>query len=211
VGTEQTNADFERFLDSQLQTRLGELAGPTTDHRRAAYHLAATGSASWFGVAGARRMPASRAAVALVTAALALVAGSAVAAAAVTGSSDPGVWGRTVTQAVAECKDHLADGEHGIGQCVSEVARRHGEAQKEAHGNGGSDNQDTGDANGDHPGQGGDSNGPHGKPAGVPSPNPAASDHPAPGGATGNPPGGPPATPPGQLNRPVKPSPGPRQ
>ena len=73
----------------------------------------------------------AKAAAGLV-AAMTLAAGGSIAAAA-SGSPNPADWGRTVTSAVASCKDKLGDGQHGIGQCVSAVAREHGAAQRAAH------------------------------------------------------------------------------
>jgi hypothetical protein len=68
-----------------------------------------------------------KAGVAAGVATLALaVAGGSVAAIATTGSPSPGVWGKTVTAAVANCKAQLRDSQRGIGQCVSDVAQRHG-------------------------------------------------------------------------------------
>ena len=62
-----------------------------------------------------------------------------VAAAATTGSLDPNVWGQQVKTRVAECKAKLADGQHGIGDCVSSFASQHGTSAAGAsrqHGNG---------------------------------------------------------------------------
>lgn len=38
-----------------------------------------------------------------------------------------------MTQAVATCKADLKGGEHGIGQCVSAVARQNGPAERAEH------------------------------------------------------------------------------
>ena len=58
-----------------------------------------------------------------------------------------------MTQRVQECKDKLADGQHGIGDCVSSFASQHGAAVASAarhHGNAnGHDNANgNGNANG---------------------------------------------------------------
>lgn len=89
-----------------------------------------------------------------------LLTGVAVAAAAVTvagvattGSLNPTNWGEQVTMRVSDCKAHLTDGQHGIGDCVSDLASTHGAAVASAarhHGDG------NGNANGhgkdkDHP------------------------------------------------------------
>lgn len=63
-----------------------------------------------------------------------LLSGVVVAAAAVTvagtaatGSPNPLVWGQQVSHYVTDCKDKLADGQHGIGDCVSTFASSHGQ------------------------------------------------------------------------------------
>lgn len=44
-----------------------------------------------------------------------------------TGSVSPVNWGQHVTQTVQSCKDDLANsGQHGIGDCVSDIANTHG-------------------------------------------------------------------------------------
>ena len=71
----------------------------------------------------------------------ALAAGGATAAIAATGSLSPVNWGQHVVQAVERCKDELrgtqetaAGGpDRGIGQCVSAVARQHGQQQGDQH------------------------------------------------------------------------------
>jgi hypothetical protein len=56
--------------------------------------------------------------------------------AATTGVANPLDWGHTVTQQVQTCKANLATGEHGIGQCVSAVAKTHGAAVSDSHSHG---------------------------------------------------------------------------
>ncbi len=69
--------------------------------------------------------------VAITTVAL---AGAGVGAkAATTGDANPLNWGAQVTQQVQSCKDNLAGGQHGIGQCVSDFAKQHGQAVSGAH------------------------------------------------------------------------------
>jgi len=63
----------------------------------------------------------------------ALMATSALAAGLVTGSADPQVWGQHVADAVATCKTQLANGQHGIGACVSAIARQKGTQEREQH------------------------------------------------------------------------------
>ncbi|HLQ62041.1 MAG TPA: hypothetical protein VK131_09270 [Candidatus Acidoferrales bacterium] len=75
-------------------------------------------------------VPTAAKAVAVAVAAILVAAG---AASAATGSPNPAVWGATVTQAVADCKNALQPGQHGIGQCVSAVARTHGPTVSAEH------------------------------------------------------------------------------
>jgi hypothetical protein len=71
--------------------------------------------------------------VGLAAAVLAVGAGAAAATAA-TGTDNPVVWGKTVTAAVATCKGQLmAAGQHGIGQCVSAVAKQKGAEERALH------------------------------------------------------------------------------
>jgi len=54
--------------------------------------------------------------------------------AATTGDPNPVNWGTQVTQQVTTCKAELAAGDHGIGQCVSNFAKQHGQATGQGHG-----------------------------------------------------------------------------
>jgi hypothetical protein len=70
-----------------------------------------------------------------------------VAGAASTGSLNPAVWGQQVKQQVETCKDQLAQGQHGIGECVSDFASQHGQtvasgARQHGNGNGNGGSQD---------------------------------------------------------------------
>jgi hypothetical protein len=65
-----------------------------------------------------------------------LMATGGLAAAVVTGSVDPQVWGRHVVAAVATCKSQLSSGQHGIGACVSAIARQKGAQVRDQHSNG---------------------------------------------------------------------------
>jgi hypothetical protein len=56
-------------------------------------------------------------------AAAATIAGAATET-AITGSLSPSVWGQQVKLQVEACKDRLAAGRHGIGECVSDFATR---------------------------------------------------------------------------------------
>lgn len=99
---------------------------------------------------------------------LKLLSGVAVAAAAVTvagtaatGSLNPVVWGQDVSQYVATCKATLADGEHGIGDCVSQFASTHGQtvaSDARQHGIGNSNGGAKGNSAGSQNAHGGNPN-----------------------------------------------------
>lgn len=77
-----------------------------------------------------RILPASAAAKAIAAVAAAAAAG-AVTATAVTGSPNPQVWGQQVAEKVEACKAAMAtNGKHGIGECVSDFASRHGQTER---------------------------------------------------------------------------------
>lgn len=71
----------------------------------------------------------------VLAAAIGLFATTGLAAAAVTGSANPQVWGQYVSDAVSTCKSELANGQHGIGQCVSAIARQKGSQESNQHSN----------------------------------------------------------------------------
>jgi hypothetical protein len=65
---------------------------------------------------------------------------------AATGTPNPLVWGQQVMDQVQKCKDQLGAGQHGIGQCVSQFAKQHGDQTSDQHGKGkGNDGDGTGD------------------------------------------------------------------
>ena len=88
-----------------------------------------------------------KAATGFAVAVVAMLAAAAVTEAAITGSADPSNWGRLVTQQVATCKAALKTGEHGIGQCVSAFASRHGQVMS-GRASGARLNHGNGNANG---------------------------------------------------------------
>lgn len=87
-----------------------------------------------------RRAPASRSAfktvmggagtaltVKVLTGVVAAAAALTVAGAVTSGSLSPADWGKQVSQTVETCKHDIANtGQHGIGDCVSDFANRHG-------------------------------------------------------------------------------------
>ena len=92
-----------------------------------------------------------------------LVGTSAIAAGAATGSPNPLVWGQYVSDAVTTCKSELANGQHGIGKCVSAFAHQKGaeNGAKKSNGQGHGPGQGNGKK---HSGQGGPPSGIPGKP-----------------------------------------------
>lgn len=174
---------FDDLLEQELRRQVGNIEGPSPRAAQASYQAAVTGTErtrSWSGGAAAKL------AAGLTVALLVLSGGAIAVVAAETGSSDPAVWGDTVVAAVQQCKDQLAAGAHGIGQCVSDVAQQHGAQQRAAHA---ADKNQKGkdNGNGDHPGS-------------------PASDHPGNGSQPASPgkpsdvPNGPPNSPPGNGN-----------
>jgi hypothetical protein len=143
-------SDFERELEQELHRVLDGTAGMPIPPWRAV--RARGGLAALMGTAGA-------------AVALKVLGGVAVAAAAVilagavtTGSLNPEDWGQQVKNEVISCKSDLAQGEHGIGECVSDFANQHGQlvASSARHhgkenGNGqGQNGNGQGNGNGQH-------------------------------------------------------------
>jgi hypothetical protein len=110
--------DVDSWLDAGLRSALDPMLVEASMVPRARY--ASSGKApSGF---GARRRLLAGSASALL-----LMGGTAMAAAAAsTGSVDPTVWGRHITEAVASCRSDLTAGQAGIGQCVSAIASNKG-------------------------------------------------------------------------------------
>lgn len=191
--------DLDALLERELHGRIGCLQGPCPWIGQAAYRAVAMGGKPTMPLLSSLAAASAKAAVGLATAALVVGGGSAVAAAAATHSANPATWGSTVTDAVASCKGQLGDGQHGIGQCVSAVAKKHGQDQRAAHA-AGADQQPRADGTpSPHPtGQSGahradaSTSHPSGKPSDAPA-GPPASLPPASGGSH---PTGPPVTPP---------------
>jgi hypothetical protein len=84
-------------------------------------------------LSGLPAIVASKAAIGITVATLAVGGAAAATATAATGSTNPVVWGKTVTAAVTDCKGKLKDGMHAIGSCVSEVAKQKGEEERAQH------------------------------------------------------------------------------
>jgi hypothetical protein len=110
---------------------------------------------------GLRRLArgrAARAAIVAAVVAIGLMGTTALAA----GSANPQVWGQYIGDVVTSCKSELRSGQHGIGQCVSTIARQKGAQERNQHSNGHGAGQT-------HPGQGGPPSAvPGGSPSGRP-------------------------------------------
>jgi hypothetical protein len=123
---------FDQWLGEQLNQHASGHGGPSPMPSQAAYHAAH--------VRGTVHMPLlAKLAAALSTkaaigvAAGALVVGAAGSEAVITGSINPGDWGKQVVQQVNSCKEALAPGSHGIGDCVSSFAAQQGKKSSSDH------------------------------------------------------------------------------
>jgi hypothetical protein len=142
--------DIERELEQTLHRVLDPISARPIPPRRAVHSRSAFRTVT--GGAGAALT------VKLLTGVAAAAAAVTVAGAVTTGSVNPVIWGQTITQTVETCKDNLANtGDHGIGQCVSAVARTHGAQVASAARHHGVDN-----GNGNGNGSNGSGNGPNG-------------------------------------------------
>jgi hypothetical protein len=141
-------SDLERELEQELHRILDPIVGQPIPPRRAIQNRRR--ARALLGGAGAALS------FKLLTGVAVAAAAVTVAGAATTGSLDPTVWGQQVSARVADCKAKLADGQHGIGDCVSSFASQHGASVASAarqHGNGnqnghGNGNSGNGNANG---------------------------------------------------------------
>jgi hypothetical protein len=134
MTTEGQDPGFESWLEQQLQGGAGQQVGPHPQPAQAAYHHAfLSGGISMTGTSGALAALGGKAAAVATAAVLAAGVGGATAATQLTGSTNPDVWGKTVTAAVQNCKDDLKTDQHGIGQCVSTVAKQKGVEERKQH------------------------------------------------------------------------------
>jgi hypothetical protein len=138
--------EFDREIASELKRVIDPLVGDSIPARRTVQSRT-TRTRALVGGAGAAI------AMKLVSGVAAAAAAVTVAGAATTGSLDPNVWGQQVSHRVEECRAALADGEHGIGDCVSAFAKTHGpgvasDARHHGNGNGNGNGQGNGNGNG---------------------------------------------------------------
>jgi len=136
-------SDLERELEQELHRVLDPIAALPIPARR--QPQTRTALRALLGGAGAALT------VKVLTGVAVAAAAVTVAGAATTGSLNPADWGQQVTQQVADCKKQLADGQHGIGACVSSFASQHGSDVASAarqHGNANGNGNGKGNANG---------------------------------------------------------------
>ena len=113
-------SDIERQLEVELHRVLDPISATPIPPRRSAGNR--TAARTVLGGAGAALT------LKLLTGVAVAAAAVTVAGAATTGSINPVIWGQQVSQHVADCKAKLTDGQHGIGDCVSDFANQHGQA-----------------------------------------------------------------------------------
>lgn len=123
---------FDTWLGGQLQQHASVTAGPSPMPVQAEYHAAhAAGAGHLSFLAKAAALLTTKAAIGV--AASVLVVSAAGSEAVITGSFNPTDWGQQVVKQVNHCKDALAPGSHGIGQCVSSFASQHGKQVSADH------------------------------------------------------------------------------
>lgn len=171
--------DFERELERELHRILDPIAAAPIPLRRAPSGAIGRRLLGGAGVALGLKL-----ATGVAIAAFAAVAAGATTEVAITGSLNPADWGQQVSQTVTDCKNKLSAGQHGIGDCVSDFAKQHGDLVSDSHqaskarDNSGKDNgkdHGTGNGNGNgngHSGSGTTPGGDHTVPPVVPSKKP---------------------------------------
>lgn len=142
-------SDLERELESELHRVLDPVSSLPIPPRRAVQSRGPI--KTLLGGAGTALTIKILSGVAVAAAAVT------VAGAATTGSLNPTVWGQQVKQQVDTCKDQLAQGQHGIGDCVSPFSNQHGQAVASSarhHGIGNGDGSPNSQGNGNGNGNG---------------------------------------------------------
>lgn len=138
------SGDIERELEAELHRVLDPVASAAIPPRGVVHRRGPL--KTLLGGAGAALT------IKVLTGVAVAAAAVTVAGAATTGSLDPSVWGQQVKQQVQTCKDQLAQGDHGIGDCVSQFANQHGQtvaSNARHHGDGdGSSNNNNKNGNG---------------------------------------------------------------
>lgn len=149
-------SDIDRELEETLHRVLDPISARPIPPRRAVHSRSAFKTVA--GGAGAALT------VKLLTGIAAAAAAVTVAGAVTTGSLNPIDWGAAVTQRVQSCKDDIANsGQHGIGDCVSQLASTHGATvSSEARHHGNPNDKNNGNSNGNGNGNGNGNNGNNG-------------------------------------------------
>jgi hypothetical protein len=123
---------FDTWLGEQLQHHASVNEGPSPTPVQAQYHAAhVAGSGHMSFLAKVAALLSTKAAIGV--AASVLVVSAAGTEAVITGSFNPSDWRTQFVQQVNKCKDALAPGSHGIGQCVSSFASQHGKQVSADH------------------------------------------------------------------------------
>jgi len=161
---------FDQWLEQTLQQETAGRGGPSPDAAQATYHAAyLQGGLQMSGLATAASLISAKGAAGLAVAVLAVGAAGATTETVVTGSANPSNWGQQVVKQVQTCKDALAPGSHGIGECVSTFAKQHGKQVSSEHRSSGAPTHHPSATNHpsatDHPG-------------GKPTSHPNSTDHP---------------------------------
>ena len=166
------DGDLDRMLGDQMARHVAANPVPAALQAQPRYHAALiSGGSAMTPLGHVASLVSAKAATGIAAATLAVAGAGAGGAAALTGSTSPAVWGRTVTAAVASCKADLKPGEHGIGQCVSAVARQNGAEERKEH-----RNAEAGEKHGKpaaHPTPRGDGSGDDADASATPAPHPA--------------------------------------
>ena len=119
-------SDFDTWLEQQLRMTAGVNRGQHPMPAQARYQAAFLQQSNHVPViAKVAGLLSAKAAIGLTLGVLAVSAAGA-GEAAITGSANPTAWGQQLVQQVEKCKDALAPGTHGIGNCVSTFASQHG-------------------------------------------------------------------------------------
>lgn len=169
-------SNFDRWLEDELSRRLSAVDGGHVAPRYLESRAPRRGKVLTV-LAGAPALISAKVAAAGIVLVAAATTGVAVhAAAAGNTGNDPANWGQQVVQQVQKCKAQLGAGEHGIGKCVSQFAKQHGDQQSDQNGQGAGNDQDGSGDDGNGNGHG------HGKPSSVPTPQGqgASGSHPTP-------------------------------
>ena len=168
-------SDVERELEEALHRVLDPISARPIPARRPMQGRSAFRTVA--GGAGAALT------VKLLTGIAAAAAAVTVAGAVTTGSLNPVNWGAAVTQRVQTCKDDIANsGQHGIGDCVSQLANTHGatvSSDARHHGNPNGKSNGNGNGNGNN-GNGNGNGGPNGNSGANGRGNGRSTSHPTP-------------------------------